>query len=297
MALGTDHLTKTTSAVFIPELWEDEVIVAREANLVAAKLFAQMNFVGKKGDTIHIPKISTLTTNSKLPQQQVTLQSPTEDELVLTINRHEEVSQIFEDILIVQQSYDLRGEYTNQAGIAIARKIDTDILALYNKLDSIVSGTDGRTVWNPAISGNGGDITDEAFRNMLETLDNADVPEDGRFMIIPPSQKNVLRGIPKFIEADKFGSELPVQKGYWGTIYGIPVYYTTRCPIVLASDLTPYRVCFLAHTEALLSIMQMNVRVQADYIQQYLGTLVTSDVIYDVHEKRTDHGIAFIVPK
>ena len=50
MALGTAHVTNTTAATFIPEIWSDEIIAAYKKNLVAANLFKKMSFVGKKGD-------------------------------------------------------------------------------------------------------------------------------------------------------------------------------------------------------------------------------------------------------
>ena len=50
MALGTNNVTTTTAAKFIPEIWSDEIVAAYKANLVAANLFSKMSFKGKKGD-------------------------------------------------------------------------------------------------------------------------------------------------------------------------------------------------------------------------------------------------------
>jgi len=33
MALGTNHVTNTTAATFIPEIWSDEIIAAYEKSL------------------------------------------------------------------------------------------------------------------------------------------------------------------------------------------------------------------------------------------------------------------------
>ena len=44
MGLGTNHVTTTTSATFIPEVWSDEIIAAYKKNLVAANLVKKMNF-------------------------------------------------------------------------------------------------------------------------------------------------------------------------------------------------------------------------------------------------------------
>jgi hypothetical protein len=44
MALGTNHVTKTTADKFIPEIWSDEIIAAYKKNLVAANLVLQNGF-------------------------------------------------------------------------------------------------------------------------------------------------------------------------------------------------------------------------------------------------------------
>ena len=54
MALGTAHVTVTTAATFIPEIWSDEIVATYKKNLVLANLVKKMNFKGKKGDTVHI---------------------------------------------------------------------------------------------------------------------------------------------------------------------------------------------------------------------------------------------------
>ena len=41
---------------FVPELWSDEVLAAYKANLVMPQLVTTLNFVGQKGDTVHIPR-------------------------------------------------------------------------------------------------------------------------------------------------------------------------------------------------------------------------------------------------
>jgi len=56
MALGSNHVTNTTAATFIPELWSDEIVAAYKNSLVLANTVSKMPMRGKKGDTIHIPK-------------------------------------------------------------------------------------------------------------------------------------------------------------------------------------------------------------------------------------------------
>ena len=56
MPLGTNNVTVTTAAKFIPEIWSDEIVAAYKKNLVLANVINKMNFRGKKGDTVHVPK-------------------------------------------------------------------------------------------------------------------------------------------------------------------------------------------------------------------------------------------------
>jgi hypothetical protein len=128
MALGTNHVTKTTADKFIPEIWSDEIIAAYKKNLVAANLFSKMSFKGKKGDTLHIPKPTRGDASLKAASSQVTLIAATETEVQVLINKHYEYSRLIEDIVEVQALASLRKFYTDDAGYALALRVDTDLL-------------------------------------------------------------------------------------------------------------------------------------------------------------------------
>lgn len=308
MPLGTNQLTTTTSANFIPQLWLNEVRRATEANLIAKKVCKAFPMQGKKGDTLHVPDLSNLTTNAKVANTQVTLQSPTETEFQMTISSHEETSFVVEDITAAQSQYNLRAEYTEKAGYAIAQKIDTDILAQYANVTAAVIGSDGKTAWSSTANtntGNGTDIADAGIRQMIQTLDDANVPQTDRAFVIPPSQKNVIAGITRFSEYLNTGREalqatgqlMGGKAGAWGELYGIPVYVTTQCPQVYATDgTTSYRVGFLIHKDTFVLAQQVAPRVQAQYKQEYLGTLVTVDTLYGAATFRADFGVVWYSP-
>ena len=100
MPLGTAGQTVTTGANFIPEIWAPGVIAATEAKLVFQAMCWDWSDPAKgKGDTIHIPGVSNLTSNAKTANAQVTLNAPTEGVTDLVINRHDECSFLIEDIL------------------------------------------------------------------------------------------------------------------------------------------------------------------------------------------------------
>jgi len=304
MPLGANQMTTTSGASFIPQLWLDEIRRATEAELLAKQVIKSFPMQGKKGDTLHVPDLSNLTANAKVANTQVTLQAPVETEFVMNINQHMETSFLIEDIASAQSQYNLRSEYTSKAGYAIAQKVDTDCLAQYANLATSVIGGDGVTAWAPAAAGNGTDLTDLGIRNMIQNLDDLNVPAADRAFIIPPSQKNVIAGIPRFSEYISTGREGLATSGgslgsgkAWGELYGAPVYVTTQCPTVLAADgITQYRVAMLVHKDALVLAQQVAPRVQAQYKQEFLGTLVTVDTVYGVAAFRPTFGIACYTP-
>ena len=269
MALGTNGQGITEAANFIPELWSDEVIAGYKKNLVLGGLVTKINHNGKKGDTIHIPAPVRGSANAKVADTQVVLQGDTHSVVNLSINKHYEYSVVIEDVVEVQGLSSLRRFYTDDAGYALATQVDT------------------------GNSSNDSDITDAGIRKMILTLDNADVPMSGRFMIIPPIAANDMLGINRFTEQQYIGNGDAIKTGKIGSIYGIDVYVSSNCPSI-ESDAA--RVGVMMHKDALALVEQQSVRSQTQYKQEYLGDLFTSDTIYGVGELRNTSGIAFVVP-
>lgn len=314
MALGTDHQTNTTQANFIPELWEDDVIAGYKANLVVANLVSKINHVGKKGDTIHIPKPSRGSANAKAASTQVVLNAPSVAEVQVSINKHYEYSFLVEDITAIQSLSTMRRFYTDDAGYALATQIDTDLHALGEGLQggtvgagtyaAAVIGGDGTTLYDQTANtntGNGTTLTDAGLRKMIQTLDDADVPMMGRSIVLPPVEKNTLLGIDRFVLWTNVGEAAganSIRNGKIGDIYGMEVYVSTNCATETAADTTTeYRVGMMFHKDAFVFAEQMGVRTQASYKQEYLGDLFTADTVYGTAELRDDAGIAFVVPK
>ena len=114
-------VAKTQADKFIPELWSDEIVAAYKKNLMLANLVNKMSMVGKKGDTLHIPKPTRGSAAVKAANTAVTIQADTESEVVVSIDKHYEYSRMIEDIVGVQALDSLRRFYTDDAGYALAK--------------------------------------------------------------------------------------------------------------------------------------------------------------------------------
>ena len=45
-------------------------------------------------------------------------------------------------------------------------------------------------------------FTDEAFRALIQKMDDADVPMDDRCFVIPPSVRNSIMGLDRYVSSD-----------------------------------------------------------------------------------------------
>ena len=300
MALGTNHQTKTTAANFIPEIWSDEVVATYQKSLVAANLIKKLNFRGKKGDSVHIPKPGRGSANAKAASTQVTLNTDTASEVVVSIDQHWEYSVLIEDIVETQALASMRQFYTDDAGYALARKVDSLLLQLGRGVNGgdgtdaytgAYSGADGTT----AYTGTAGALTDAAIRRTIQRLDDNDVPMDGRFLIVPPSSRNTLMGIARFTEqafVGEAGNANTIRNGEVGNVYGIPVFVTSNADAATDGD----RIALLGHKDFAVLAEQQAVRTQTQYKQEYLGNLFTADTIFGVKELRDGSAIALAVP-
>ena len=305
MPLGTDQVTVTTAATFIPEIWSDEIVAAYKKSLVAANLIKKMSFKGKKGDAVHIPAPTRGSASAKAANTQVTLIAATEGERVITINQHWEYSRLIEDIVEAQALSSLRQFYTDDAGYALGLQVDTSIIRLGRGVQGgnaanaayagAFSGADGTTAYNAGANTGSGALTDAAIRRSIQRLDDQDVPMDGRFLIVPPSTRNTLMGIARFTEqafVGEAGAANTIRNGEIGNVYGIPVFVTSNADAATDGD----RICLLAHKDFAVLVEQMGVRSQTQYKQEYLGTLFTSDMLYGVKELRDNSAVALAVP-
>jgi len=296
----TNSVTVTTAANFIPEIWSDEIIAAYKKNLVLANLVMKMNFKGKKGDTVHIPAPARGSASAKTATDAVTLIAATESEVQVSINKHYEYSRLIEDIVEAQALNSMRQFYTSDAGYALSRQVDTDLIQLGRTANggstgaqygSAFIGGDGTTTFDYTANtntGNASALTDSAIRRTIQRLDDNDTPMDNRFFIIPPSSRNTLMGLARYTEQAFVGTGDAIRNGEIGNLYGIPVFTTSNADSASATAAFPTsgsaiaRVCLMGHKDSMVLVEQIGVRSQVQYKQEYLATLFTSDTLYGV---------------
>jgi HK97 family phage major capsid protein len=306
---STSIVNKTAADKFIPEIWSDEVVAAYQKNLVLANLVNKMTMRGKKGDTLHIPKPTRGAAAAKAANTAVTIQADTETEVNVTIDQHFEYSRFIEDIVEVQALASLRRFYTEDAGYALAKKVDDSLFALSktfgNGTTTYVHSNSYYSNAGTALGAYAEDtvaststFTDVVFRSLIKLMDDQDVPMDGRFFVVPPSVRQAIMGIDRYNSSD-FVDGRGVNTGLIGSLYGIDIYVSSNCPIIETdannSAGGDVKAAILAHRDTMVLAEQLGVRSQTQYKQEYLSTLYTADTLFGVKTVRPEAGFILAV--
>jgi N4-gp56 family major capsid protein len=308
MAYADDNVIKSQVATMelIPEIWSDEIVAAFKASLVLAPLVKNMSVVGQKGDIVRLPVVARGDASAKSADARVTTIAGSGTGLSVSLDQHWHYARLIEDIATKQANSALRSFYTDDAGYALGVAIDTFVADRFEGLQggtigddewaAAVIGSNGSTAFNDA-SDNSAALTDAAIRKMIQTLDDANVPQSQRYLVIPPVTRNTLMGLARFTEqafTGESGSSNVIRNGRLGNVYGTEIYVSSNLPS--PDTATTVKIGFLFHKEAVVLCMQMKPRVQTQYQLESLGDLLVADTIFGANEMRDNAGIAFAVP-
>jgi len=127
MAYPTDTFTGDSGDldVFIPAVWGEKINDFYKAQLVMADFFTDRSdeLVGG-GNIVYTPNITEMSANEKTTAAAVTLNSPTETNVTLTVDQWYEVSFAIEDeeAATVKRSYALQEAYAKNAAGSLCEK-------------------------------------------------------------------------------------------------------------------------------------------------------------------------------
>lgn len=283
------NVTTLVGGVFNPELWIPLVQKATESNLVAANRFFDVSGFGeikRKGDVIHVPKLSNYTAIDKTANTELPSSATTESEVTLTINKHKGIRIAVEDIEAAQSAYDLMSMYTEKIGYGLAKALDTDLMSLYSGLSQTVGATTATDA----------NLSDTQITRAMRFLDVAEAPMADRSMILSPYAIEQMRLLDKFTRYDSTGQDSsPITNGKFGTIYGVPVYVTNQVQStsVIGGQLDHNLV---VHKEAFIYATQKNPSIEKWRNGPQLADELIGQTLYGVAEYRDTFGVVLTTP-
>lgn len=303
----------TRLATFIPEIWSNELIAAYRANLTLQPLIRSMNFVGKKGDVVHVPKPVAGTVSQKVSGTAVSIQADTAGELQININQNWEYSRLVEDITKMQALNSQREFFISDAAHQLSKKVDTDL----HNLGKSAGDGDGTSWVNSGswycdnATGNlaafaedtvaATDVfTDQCYRQLIQKADDANVPMSDRAFVIPPSLRNAIMGIDRYVSSDFVDRRGAVSAGLVGEVYGIPIFVSTNCPVVEAAadnsaNTNDLKQAMLLHKDSLVIAIQQDIKTETQYKLEWLSDLVVSSILYGTAAYRPESFFNLVV--
>jgi hypothetical protein len=276
-AFPTATMTNTTLANVIPLIWTNKMNDYYRANLVAGKFFDDLSseFAGG-AKSAYIPNVSAYTaTNRTDVTAAVTLQNATDDKITLTIDTWYECSFAVsdKDLEQVKKSYSYFNTLAQNCAFEVSKAYESAILALATGF-SQTTGTSAAA------------LADSNIRKAIQYLDEANAPQEGRAFFFTPKQVwSDLMAIDRFTLLTNTNGADPVKKGAIGMLYGIPVYVST-----LVGSTTGSANSMLAHKSAIVHGSSL-MKVQTNYIPQYLSTVTTAQVVFGAVENRDTSAV------
>lgn len=255
---------------YIPEIWSREIQQPFDKVLQAAKLVQDRSGLVKSGgDTVNIPFTAGVNARAKAASTNITYDSPEGAPVTLAIDKHYYVGVLIEDIAKVQASYDLKSAFQVRMAEALARQIDTDLLALYASAGTSVSG--------------GAAIDDADIISVVSALDAANTPMDLRRGVVGTYTKGDLLGVNKYTAYDqtgKTGKAVDGSGGLIANVYDMDVYFSQNVPI----NTTGRNLFF--HKNAINVAKQQAPKFEAEYSVDALGWKTALHAVYGVGIER-----------
>ncbi len=266
------YLDTTTGQNFIPELWAQPIYKFFLAKLkLRGSVDDYSSMVKGAGDTVHIPKIAIDGTETKAVSTAVTFSaSGTEGKVDLSIDKHKYLANIFEDMALIQANSELISKYTKMFGEQLARTVEDDIWA---ELDGFQTQVDVNA---------DNSFNADTLEAVLSSLYGQDIDPNTCSMVLNnqclADFMNPSSGVASyFIRKDAGGDGGELRSGAVGLIYGMNVFYSRS---ISSSGTDGTVVGAVYPPEACVFAAQQDIRVQAQYDVEYLGTKVVADMIY-----------------
>ncbi|CAB4135354.1 hypothetical protein UFOVP285_6 [uncultured Caudovirales phage] len=190
------------SGTFIPTLWSGKLAQKFYAATVFGEI-ANTDWQGDitgMGDTVIINTIPTITINNYSIGQNLAYEIPAPSTISLTISKGKYFGVNVNNVLELQAKPKLMDVFTNDAAMQMKIAIDTDVLL--GTFNQGAATNQGATAGKISASFNlGTDLAPVTLTasNILQqitalssVLDEANVPETDRFLVISPTERQIL---------------------------------------------------------------------------------------------------------
>ena len=296
-------ITSTNVAQAIVKLVAADALPALMGNLVMGNL-VNRNYepaLGQAGDTVNIPIAPAMSANNIAEGGSVQTQNPNLGNAQIVLNTHAEATFQVPDVTKVLAVPDLLKVYMEPAVVAIAERIETDLLGLYAQFTA-----------NPTLGAPATAMTEAVLDGAETALFQAKVPaSQPKHLVVDADSYSALRQIPRFSEYRTAGEAglNALTSGTVGRIKDFTVFRSQFIPKTGSSPVTTHNLAFardaiglvirrlpqpLPGTGAIAEYAELGnfgMRVVMSYQPNTLAQQFTVDVLYGAAVIRPEFGV------
>lgn len=296
-------ITSQNVANAIVKLVAADALPALVGNLVMGNLVNRdyEPVLAQAGDTVNVPIPPSLVANNIAEGGTVQPQNPSLGNAQIVLNTHAEATFQIPDVTRVLAVPDLLRVYMEPAVIAIAERIETDLLNTYAGFTS------------NAPVGAAGVAINESVVDLAETaLFGAKVPvSEPKYLVVDPNTYSQMRQIPRFSEFQTVG-EAGLRAIIDGTFGKLKDFFVFRSQYVAKTGSSPLNTHNLAFCKNALGLVirrlpqplpgtgaiaeyadlgNFGMRVTMSYQPNTLSQQFTVDVLYGAAVLRNGFGV------
>lgn len=292
MAYPTAPGQPTYSGVFIPEIWSTKMIEKYYDNTVLT-VISNTDYEGEissQGDKVVIRTHPTLEINDYEVGQTLTNQRPVGDKIELLIDKGLYWSAIIDDVVEKQQDIDQMNSWANDASEQMKIKLDTRVLAsMPGSAHADNTGNAAGRISGAINLGSAGtpvalerEFTSDANEAGLvqyildhgQALDEQNVPETGRWIILPFWATTLLKG-SELKDASLSGDGTStLRNGRVGQIDRFTVYNSNLLP----TNGTQWNI--LSGTDAALTFATQLTKTESIRAESTFGDIMRGLMVY-----------------
>ncbi|MGE5486903.1 MAG: P22 phage major capsid protein family protein [bacterium] len=257
--------------------------------------------MAQAGDTINVPIPPTLVANNLAEGGTVQAQNPNLGNAQIVLDTHAEATFQVPDVTKVLAVPDLLKLYMQPAMIALAEKIETDLLRRYADFTA-----------NTPVGTPGTPLTEAVIDAAETALFEAKVPaSEPKYLVVDSAAYSQLRQIPRFSEYQTAG-EAGMRAIVEGTVGRIKDFFVIRSQFVEKTGSSPVHTHNLAFARSALGLVMrrlpqplpgtgaiaeyaelgnFGMRVTLSYQPNTLAQQFTVDVLYGVGVLRNNFGV------
>jgi hypothetical protein len=222
---------------FRPEIWSAALLVALQKRLVyAGPGVVNRDYEGEisqAGDTVRITSISDPTIGTYAANSTVIApEELTDSQRTLVVDQAKYFAFFVDDVDARQAKGDVIPTALMRAAYKLADQADQYVAGLYTGIQSANAVNGGSTVTFTAI---GTTATEEFYNKVLVPLkvklDEANVPSEGRYAVVPPWGHAMLLLSSLFSRWDGAGTDVVAKNGLVGRAAGFDILMSNNTPV------------------------------------------------------------------